>query len=276
MTDSSNDTVRLQLKVMQLLDCVAGNARTPDGPKIIILKLAHLDEIEQPMMFSIYDAQRLVWLLLFAMKDHGDDVARKLLRKYFPTVKFDPVDAYRPKRSGVDPNPLTPGLGNDAIFPQRALSGLPPTSSEPSPPHTSASSLQSEPTARSKPWTKRLTDRKTSLCKCAVQYGRSYRPRNSLFVLGGYTDGTSVFILARRRASNGGCEDGVAKLLPPGQINIWGDDSGDWLPDANWDAFLVLRKGKRFPINGKQWTKMDVGALAALTHGKAFKCIPRR
>lgn len=70
------------LRVMTLMDCVPGNRHTPDGPPIAILTLAHLDQIEKPMMLTIEDIGRLLIKCLECLATHKDDFAQYLIEEY--------------------------------------------------------------------------------------------------------------------------------------------------------------------------------------------------
>src|SRR4051794_22730011 len=68
---------------MVVMDCVAGHARTPDGEPITILTLAHLDEIEQPMLLTLDDTERLVIKCLESLATAKDSFAAYILQRYF-------------------------------------------------------------------------------------------------------------------------------------------------------------------------------------------------
>jgi hypothetical protein len=71
-----------RMRVMTLIDCVAGYAERPNGPPITILTLACGEQIEQPLMLSIDDTQSLFIKCVESLATHGDDFAKYSLEKY--------------------------------------------------------------------------------------------------------------------------------------------------------------------------------------------------
>lgn len=73
---SPNSQVKEKLKIVQLMDCDPGLDR--HKKKMVMLRLAHLGEIEMPLMLTLWDAKRLVAMLLIALETHGDAAAGHL------------------------------------------------------------------------------------------------------------------------------------------------------------------------------------------------------
>lgn len=95
MTESNDSPVRQTLKIVELLECVPGHATHPDGPPITILTLGHLGEVEQPLLLTVEDTQKLVVDLLISLAHHGDDFAEGLLHKHFRDNEYVPEDGRR-------------------------------------------------------------------------------------------------------------------------------------------------------------------------------------
>src|SRR5687767_12840040 len=89
MDDDDDDaTIRQKLKVVEVLECVPGNARTTDGPPITILTLAYKGEVQQALLVSLRDTKKLVTDLLVALAHHGDAFAKDLLDEHFPADDY--------------------------------------------------------------------------------------------------------------------------------------------------------------------------------------------
>ena len=71
MKSRNNDRSRVMLKVVSFMDCIPGNRKTADGPPILILTFAHQGEIEEPLLLSIADAEKL-WLKCTECLAHHD------------------------------------------------------------------------------------------------------------------------------------------------------------------------------------------------------------
>jgi hypothetical protein len=83
-TDGFKDEPVVQtLKIVDVIDCVAGNAPDSDGRPISMLTFAHLGELEQTLAVSFEDTKRLVTRLLESLAAHGNECAIYLLDKYF-------------------------------------------------------------------------------------------------------------------------------------------------------------------------------------------------
>src|SRR5262245_607653 len=86
-----DDPVRQMLRVVQLLDCVPGNAETPRHEPISILTLGHMGEVEQPMLLTIDDSRSLMTKLLRSLTAHGDKNANAAMETYLQ--QNDPNDS---------------------------------------------------------------------------------------------------------------------------------------------------------------------------------------
>lgn len=74
--------VPMRLRIVDVIDCVAGNAPDANGRPISMLTLAHLGDLEQPLAISYDDTKLLVTMLLQSLADHGSDFAEFLLKHF--------------------------------------------------------------------------------------------------------------------------------------------------------------------------------------------------
>ena len=78
------------MKIVQLLDAAPGVWGPKDDP-IVIIHLAHLKEIEMPLLLSKWDSRRLALLLLNALDTHGDPRAEAARCQLIGNISF-PAD----------------------------------------------------------------------------------------------------------------------------------------------------------------------------------------
>lgn len=112
---------------------------------------------------------------------------------------------------------------------------------------------------------------KSSSVKFTIRHGREYRPRNRCFVMAGYTDGTTVFVLFRIR--NG--YDALGRIVEPDQMIIKDDRDCHRLPEQEWPHLMEMKVGETFTAGGKQWTKLSAERTASIVGGKVFRKLTR-
>jgi hypothetical protein len=113
---------------------------------------------------------------------------------------------------------------------------------------------------------------KSSAIKFTIQYGRLNRPRHRAFVMAGYSNGETTFVLYRVR--NGG--EGLAKLIPPDHVTIDDEDDMARLPEFDWGRLMAMPASQTFRMAGGSWKRLSAQEAGALVSGKVFKVLIRQ
>ncbi len=258
----SNDFTTEHARVMEVMDCVASHAETPDGLPVAIIKMAYQGELEQPMLISLRDTRSLLLHLVAVLAEHGDPFAKELTKRYF-TIAMS-VESSSPPRS----HNLRPKASVTLTYPKSAESFV---VNEP-PERLVDRSAKRPPksAATSKNWAERLAGSSAMNVKFTVKYGQSSRLKNKFYLFGGYTLNGSTYILARRRTSGGGVQDGILRLLPNQQVELH-PHATTLLPPQRWANFLYLR-GSEFRIDTGVCHKLADAEAKALVADRIFRC----
>ena len=82
--NAHDEPIAQMLKVVELLDCVAGRADdSTKGEPIAIITMGHRKEVETPLMLRLRDSKSLVIKLLIVLATHGDAVAQNIMENQF-------------------------------------------------------------------------------------------------------------------------------------------------------------------------------------------------
>ena len=114
------------------------------------------------------------------------------------------------------------------------------------------------------------TARKASRIKFTLKWGPAYKPRNSCYVVGGYTDGRSLHVLFRVSGGFGGSRDYILNLTPDIISIGTGVPPDDILPNDRWDEFLALNDNASIRI-GRLCRKMSLEELAQVIGGRTIQ-----
>jgi hypothetical protein len=87
----ADDPIPQSLRVVEYIDCVPGRTAGRTERPIAIITLAHLGELDQPLMLDLCDARRLAEALTAVMTHFGENAATQRDDECFPR-KHDPSD----------------------------------------------------------------------------------------------------------------------------------------------------------------------------------------
>lgn len=113
------------------------------------------------------------------------------------------------------------------------------------------------------------TARKASRIKFTLKWGTAYKPRNSCYVLGGYTDGRSLHVLYRVSGGFSG-HDGLLCMTPDLISNGKGLPPEELLSDGRWEEFLALLDNATIHV-GRPCRKLPLAELASIVGGRTIQ-----
>lgn len=234
-----------RLRVVQLLDLDPGiQGKGAAAKQIVMLRLGHGGEIEQPMAISLWDARRLTTLLIQALDHHGDPFGESLHDLATQAGQWRP--------SWFEDSDPDAQLRNTASAP----SGIP-----------RGDAMTAERPIFAK---RKLTEQQPTKVRINICFGTG-RPIRRAYLHGGYTDGSISILLYRVRAA-AGIHDGL----------LWVSTTDKWLgemeiaddacvPLYHWPQFFLIPEGNRLVLgDGTRWIKMTSVEVSRF-HGRRLK-----
>lgn len=245
------------MRPVTLLSCLVGNLYDQTKTPVSVITLGSDGQVEQPIALNVPDTKRLVARLLLCLADLDDSTAHAILDQH---LVQHPVDRFA--------FPVT-------TVPQDEV-GWTPKSDPTIPPKKRPSSIVRpsilKPNYR---LPTRRTDQKPSHVSFTLQYSDQLRPRNKVYVFGGYRSAKSTMILYRIRSHGNpfttnkdgraySVQDGILELRN-GWITIMNKVHPSMLlAEEDWDRFLSLPTGAAFRIAKRTWVKLSIDELAKL------------
>jgi hypothetical protein len=247
MSHNESETVAQYMRVMHVLDCVPGYAGDPKKPEppngyepIAILTMSYKNEVEQPIMLSMRDTQKLLTSLHGVLAHHTAELE--------DSDRHDISDSADTSAPPTDPNawPADWDEENEDDWIAKAAADV----AKDDPP--------------------RLGGLPSTGIKMRIQHTKG-KPPTEYEVFGGFTDGKTKVVLYRfyedspRHPADSILRFDSKDCLIPGCA-----EPEECLLPREWRKFGRLRGGGRFRINGHEWKKMSLKQVRQWIEHKVF------